>query len=420
MARRGFFAELQHQAEVAARERAKAAWKAEQEQNAAIRRAEQTRRANERAAGQRVRADAAEQKRLEKEAREAHIAAMEAEVERRNSELSEMYAAIDSLLATTLDVDDYIDLTTLHTVAEHPLFDRADLEVPVPSPSPIVDPPEPVFSPPPPPKGLQGLFGKKNHEKVLAEATAAHEKRVAEWQTRLTQNELAREAAASQHAEKEAERAAALEVEHARYAAECSAREAAAAAHNEAIDTLSANLGYGAVDAVEEYVSLVFSKSAYPVDFPVEHDFDFDAATAELRLRVLVPGPDKVSTTSAYKYAKSSDETTATSLSQKACKDRYAGAVHQVALRSIHEVFEADRRGLIKTISLEVGTETIDPATGREGYTLFVAAGAERDSFLELDLANVVPAATLSHLGAAVSKNPFNLVAADASGIRSS
>ncbi len=176
MARRGFFAELQHQAEVAARERAKAAWKAEQAQNAAIRRAEQARRANERAAAQRVRADAAEQKRLEKEAREAHIAAMEAEVERRNSELSEMYAAIDSLLAATLDVDDYVDLTTLHTVAEHPPFDRADLEVPVPSPSPIVDPPEPVFSPPLPPKGLRGLFGKKNHEKALAEATAAHEK----------------------------------------------------------------------------------------------------------------------------------------------------------------------------------------------------------------------------------------------------
>jgi restriction system protein len=420
MARRGFFAELQHQGEVAARERAKAARKAEQEQNAAIRGAEQARRANERAAVQRVRADAAEQKRLEKQAREAHIAAMEAEVERRNSELSEMYAAIDSLLAATLDVDDYVDLTTLHTVAEHPPFDRADLEVPVPSPSPIYDPPEPVFAPPLPPKGLGGLFGKKNYEKAVAEATAAHEKRVAEWQSRLTQNGLAREAAASQHADQEAERVAALEVERARYAAECSAREAAAAEHNEAIDTLSANLGYGAVDAIEEYVSLVFSNSAYPVDFPVEHDFDFDAATAELRLRVLVPGPDKAPATSEYKYTKSSDEITATSLSQKACKERYAAAVHQVSLRSIHEVFEADRHGLIKTISLEVGTETIDPATGLEGYVLFVAAGAERDSFLELDLSNVVPAATLSHLGAAVSKNPFNLVAADASGIRSS
>jgi len=420
MARRGFFAELQHQAEVAARERAKAARRAEQEQNAAIRRAEQAQKANERAAAQRARASAADQKRLAKEAREAHVAAMETEVERRNSELSEMYEAIDSLLSATLGVDDYVDLTTLHTVAEHPPFDRTDLEAPVPSPKPIYDPPEPVFASPPPPRGLGGLFGKKNHEKAVADATAAHEKRVAEWQSRLTQNGLAREAAAGQHADKEAERVAALEVERARYAAECSAREAAAAEHNEALDTLNANLGYGAVDAVEEYLSLVFSNSAYPDDFPVEHDFEFDATTAELRLRVLVPGPDKVSATSAYKYTKSSDEITATSLSQKACKERYAGAVHQVALRSIHEVFEADRRGLIKTISLEVGTETIDPATGREGYTLFVAAGAERGSFLELDLANVVPAATLSHLGAAVSKNPFNLVAADASGIRSS
>ena len=382
--------------------------------------AEQARKANERAATQRVRADAAEQKRLDKQAREAHLAEMEAEVERRNSDLSEMYAAIDSLLAATLDVDDYVDLTTLHTVAEHPPFDRTDLEVPVRPRGPIYDPPESVFAAPDPPKGLGGLFGKKNYEKAVAEATAAHEKRVAERQSRLAQNALAREAAARQHADKEAERVAALEVERARYAAECSAREAAAAERNAALDTLNVNLGYGAADAVEEYVALVFANSAYPADFPVEHDFEFDPSTAELRLRVLVPGPDKMPATSAYKYTKSSDEITATSLSQKACKDRYAGAVHQVALRSIHEVFEADRRGLIKTISLEVGTETVDPATGLEGYVLFVAAGAERDSFLGLDLSNVVPAATLGHLGAAVSKNPFSLVAADASGIRSS
>lgn len=405
---------------MAARERARAAQRAQQAQNAAIRRAEQARKADERSAAQLARASVADQKRLAKEAHETHVTAMEAEAERLNSELSEMHQATDSLLAATLDVDDYLDLTTLHTVAEHPPFDRADLEVPVPSPDPIADPPEPVFTPPPPPKGLMGLLGKKNHEKAVVEATATHEKAVAEWQSGLAQAELARQAAASKHAAMEAERVAALDEERARYATECSAREAAAVEHNQAIDTLNANLSYGAVDAVEEYVSLVFSKSAYPAQFPVEHDFEFDAATAELRLRVLVPGPDKVSVVSAYKYTKSSDEITSTPLSQKACKERYASAVHQVALRSIHEVFEADRRGLIKTISLEVGTETIDPGTGREGYVPFVAAGAERDSFLELDLSNVVPAATLSHLGAAVSKNPFNLVAADASGIRSS
>lgn len=420
MARRGFFAELQHQAKVAARERERAALQSEKARNAANRMAEQARKADERAAAQLARASEADKKRLAKEAREAHVAAMEAEAERRNLELTEAYQAIDSLLAATLEVDDYVDLTTLRTVAEHPPFERIDLEAPVPLPNPVIDPPQPVFAPPLPPKGLRGLLGNKKHEKVVADATGAHERAVAEWQTGLHEAELAREAAASWHADMEAKRVSELEVERARYAEECSARETAAAERNSAIDKLIADLGYGAVDAVQEYVSIVLSNSVYPDDFLVEHDFEFDAATAELRLRVLVPGPDKLSTTSTYKYTKSSDEITAASLSQKACKDRYASAVHQVALRSMHEVFEADRRGLIKTISLEVGTETINPATGREGYIPFVAACAERDSFLALNLSNVLPAATLGHLGAAVSKSPYDLVSADASGIRRS
>jgi restriction system protein len=48
----------------------------------------------------------------------------------------------------------------------------------------------------------------------------------------------------------------------------------------------------------------------------------------------------------------------------------------------------------------------------------FVAVGAERGAFMEFDLAEVVPAATLAHLGAAVSKDPFNLVPADTTGVR--
>ncbi|HEY9564096.1 MAG TPA: hypothetical protein VIR30_10040, partial [Nocardioides sp.] len=91
---------------------------------------------------------------------------------------------------------------------------------------------------------------------------------------------------------------------------------------------------------------------------------------------------------------------------------------HQVALRTLHEVFEAERRGLIQSISLEVGTETTDPATGIQGYVPFVAVAAERATFMAFDLSEVVPAATLQHLGAAASKNPLGLVPADVSGIR--
>ena len=341
---------------------------------------------------------------------------MEAEVERRNFELDKIYQEIDSLLATTLDVDDHVDLNTLRSVAEHPPFDRTDLETTIPAPQPVPDPPEPVDTRPTVPTGILGFLRRKKY----AKAAEVYDRALADWRAELTRLPALRKAATEEHARMEAQRLSALEAERARYAAECSAREVKAAKHNKALDELIANLGYGAADAVQEYVAIVLSNSVYPSNFPIKHEFQFDPATAELRFRVLVPGPDTVPDIKAYKYTKSSDEITGTSLSQRACRDRYTGAVHAVALRSVHEVFEADRRGLIKTISLEVGTETIDPATGRDTYIPFVATGAERDSFLEFDLSSVVPAATLAHLGAAISKNPFGLVPADTTGIRRS
>ena len=418
MGRRGFFAELERQARVAARDRERAQVAAVRQHNAAVRHAEQAQRAAERAQAQFARASEAERKRLEKEARAAHIAAREAEVAERNLALAQVYDEIDSLLSATLGVDDYVDLETLRRPAEHPPFDRADLDAPVAPPEPVPDPPEPVFSAPAPPSGLGGLFGKKKHAEAVAAAEAEHETAVARWRARLDELANWRVDAAEWHAKAEAERLTKLEAERARYAAECAVREKEAADRDAELDRLIANLGYGTVEAVQEYVSIVLSHSVYPVHFPVDHEFTFDAGTAELRLRAFVHGPDNVPAVKAYKYVKASDEIAATPLPQRELKERYAGAVHNVALRSLHEVFEADRRGLIKTISLEVGTNTTDRATGKDVYVPLVAVGAERDTFVEFDLAAVVPMATLKHLGAAVSKDPYALVPADTSGVR--
>jgi restriction system protein len=239
-----------------------------------------------------------------------------------------------------------------------------------------------------------------------------------EWQAECRQVEARHRAAKEKHARAEEKRLEQLQQERARYAQECRNREDEVAAHNRRLDELISNLGYGAVEAVQEYVSIVLSNSVYPEQFPVTHEFEFNPATAELDLRVAVPPPDAIPTDKAFKYAKATDEIVSTSLSQKECRDRYAGAVHQVALRSFHEVFEADRRGLIRTISLEVGTTAVDPATGRRGYLPFVVAAAERDAFLAFDLSAVVPSMTLAKLGAAVSKNPYALAPADRAGVR--
>ncbi len=418
MGRRGFLAEMQHQAQVAAREADKRQRAAARERDAAVRRSEQARRAEQRATDAASRASEAERKRLEKAAKDAHVAAIQAEVEELNAALASRYEDIDGLLEWTLDIDDHVDLDTLRRTVEHPPFDRLEPEKPVPPPPPIPDPSEPVLEEVEPPSGL---FGRK---KKLAEATAQaqveYEAAHAAWQEQMAELPARRAAAAEQHAAHEAKRQEELEAEQERYQQECAAREAEVAEHNAAIDTLIANLGYGTPDAVEEYVGIVLANSVYPDSFQVDHEASFDPSTAELQVRALVPAPDTVPTVKAYKYTKPSDEITTTALSQKAAKDRYAGAVQQVALRTLHEMFEADRRGLIKAVSLEVGTETIDPATGNPTYIPFIAVAAERDTFLNFDLSSVVPSATLEHLGAAVAKNPFGLVAADTTGVRKS
>jgi restriction system protein len=118
-------------------------------------------------------------------------------------------------------------------------------------------------------------------------------------------------------------------------------------------------------------------------------------------------------------YVKAKDEITATLLPVKARKDRYAGAVHQVAVRSLHEIFEADRSGKIHSIALMLGTEAVSPATGLPEAIPLVIVAADRETFSLFDLTNVVPRATLDHLGAAVSRSPFDLTPADTShGVR--
>ncbi len=418
MAKKSILAEMQRQIRASQREAERRQRQSVREHEAAVREAERARKAEERALAQAARAEEAERKRLEKEAKAAHVEAKLAEVVKLNAQLAETYDEIDGLLKATLEVDDFVDLDELRRTVEHPPFDRSDLEVPIPPPREIPEPPKPEFVAPEAPKGILGR--KKKAAEAAAAAQEQYERSLEKWQVEVEALPGLRTKAADEHAAAEANRIEELNTERARYERERSEREAEVAQHNESIDALVANLGYGTAEAIQEYVSIVLSNSVYPDHFDVQHEFEFEPSTAELQLKTLVPGPSTVPTIKTYKYTKTTDEISSTAQSQKASKDRYRGAVEQVALRTLHEVFEADRRGLIKAISLELGTETIIPATGKQGYFPFVAVAAARDVFMDFDLSAVLPSATLQHLGASVSKNPFDLVAANTSGIRKS
>jgi restriction system protein len=414
MAKRGFFAELQHQNQLAQKRQQQAANAAAREHAAAVRHAEQAQRQAERARAQQSKAAVADQKRADQEAQRLHVEAMQAEAASMNAALASELEAIDSLLETSLESEVFVDLETLRTVAEHPPFSRSDLEQPVPPSAPILTPPEPQYVEPPAPKGLGGAFGgKKRHAEAVATAQADHAEKHQEWQTAAGKIPGLQLQQMQAHQQAEQQRLEQLAAARDAYDAECAQREQEAAAANADLDQLIADLDLHVESAVQEYVSIVLSNSVYPESFSVDHDFEFDSALRELTLKVTIPGPNSIPDVKEYKYNKAKDEIVSTTLTQKQQKDRYAAAVHAVALRTMHEIFEADRDGHINTISLAVATEEIDPATGQMVRTALVAVAADRESFTSYDLTNVVPAATLQHLNALVSKNPHGLVGID-------
>jgi restriction system protein len=145
MARGGFFAGLQRAARAAARDKERQARQSARAHAALVRRVEQTRKAESRARAQLAKTDAAQRKLREREAQEAHVEAMLAEVEEQNQPLAEVYEDIDTLLEATLSRDDHVDLKTLRVVVTHPPFDGTDVETRTPEPAPIPNPPEPVL-----------------------------------------------------------------------------------------------------------------------------------------------------------------------------------------------------------------------------------------------------------------------------------
>lgn len=417
--KRGFFAELQRQSQLADKRRRQVSTAAARANAAATRQAEQARRQAERWQAQMSRATAAEQREAEREAQRLHDDAMLAEAEAKNAELAQTRDEIESILGSALRADSFVELEGLRSVAEHTPFDRADLEVPVPQPPPLTAAVEPVYVEPSAPKGLGGLFGGKKHAEAVAIAQSEFARQHAEREAEVAALPTAQLRQIQDHQRAEQQRLEALEEARKQYRAECDQREADVAPANQALDKLIQDLEAGAPDAIHEYVGIVLENSEYPESFRVDHDFTFDAAAKELSVRVTVPPPSEFPVAQGFKYLKSKDEIVSTAVAHREQKEKYADAVFQVALRTLHDVFQADRTGLIHTVALSVETEALDAATGLMKRTVLVAVAADRTSFSTFDLANVVPQATLQHLNGVVSKSPFDLVAADATrGVR--
>ena len=341
----------------------------------AVREAERARKAYERAQV----AENKERRRLYLESRHAKVDGMNALLERDVERL-------EGLLRATLDVDDFLDFETLKVEPEIPPFQPGALATPTPAP-------ELGSFLPAPPSGL-GKFlpgAKEKFEQASEAARAAYDSAIAEH----AGHELARENALA-----EAKGTHDSDVEKIK---------ARAASDNEEIDEFRLRFEADEPDAIVEYFSLVLDASSYPSNFPRTHRMAFVPESKQLVVEYELPGLDALPAVKQYRYVKARDAVENSDRPASWLKATYLSVVAQVAVRTLHELFEADRGAKIETIVFNGYVDSIAPATGQKVAPHLVTVRTSRDSFLQLDLRNVEPLACLKGLNASVSKSPSEL-----------
>jgi restriction system protein len=325
------------------------------------------------------RADRERQKAEQREAQES----LAAEVDRKNGELTTYVASLERLLAQTLEVDDYIDLESLKETLTVSPFDPGEDGTSKP-------PPELVL---PEPKGLGRLL--RSSAKQQQEVDAA----------RATHAAAMKEHEASEASRRERLQQARIEYEkHVLEQKEQNARQ-----HSE-IDELRNRFEQDDPEAIVHYFSRVLEASSYPEGFPRYHKMGYSPESRQLVIEYQLPTFDAIPEAKAYKHLKTKNEMTTTARPMSQRKSLYASVVAQVALRTLHEIFESDRLEKIDTIVFNGYVDTVDRATGKSIQPHLVTVRTTRDKFEALDLAHVDAQACLKALNASLSRSPSELV----------
>jgi restriction system protein len=293
----------------------------------------------------------------------------------------------EGILHATLHVDDHVDWGALKRHApfvwkgdQLPIikyepdshFPKAIVAVKRPS-----APSERAFAPQ---LSWYHMFLTGARERLMREAHQQFERAMAEHQ-------VAVEAAIAE----DVRRKALLEQQRALFAqAQASYAEECAAA-NARVDAFRLGVRSRDPDAVVEHAELVLGNSQYPgwhkPDFTIAYSRDSGMLVVDYRL----PAPKELPTLEKVTYVKSRDERVEKHIPEGKQRQMFDSVCYQIALRTIHELFEADDANALDGITFNGWVEAVNPATGRTESGCILTVQAIKGEFMTFDLSKVDP-----------------------------
>ena len=158
---------------------------------------------------------------------------------------------------------------------------------------------------------------------------------------------------------------------------------------NADVARFQADYAVGEAEAVARYFNHVLAASDYPPALPRRADLDYQPSGKCLLVNFDLPALALIPGVKAYRYKAASDRIAAVKMKRKRRRSLYADALAQICLRTLHEIFQADESRHIKRIVFNGFVSAIDRSTGLQIRPCVLAAAAEREHFLSLNLAQV-------------------------------
>jgi restriction system protein len=162
-------------------------------------------------------------------------------------------------------------------------------------------------------------------------------------------------------------------------------------AHNKAILAFRSRYEKGSPEAVERYVQMALERSTCPEGVTGDPDVQFDGHSNTLVINLWLPGLTDVPRVLEYSFIASRKAIKPVELKRKEFEALYDDIIHQIALRTVHEVFVADYATQVEAVVFNGWVRGTDRKTGKPFTSCILSCEAPRKQFMEFDLAHVSP-----------------------------
>jgi restriction system protein len=161
--------------------------------------------------------------------------------------------------------------------------------------------------------------------------------------------------------------------------------------HNKEIENFKSHFEQGNSTAIERYIRMVLEKSHYPSGIQKDFEVYFDEISGAAIIDYQMPNLDQLPKIIEYKFSPTKKMIQTLEMKDKDFASFYEQVIYQITLRTIHEVVESVYIPSFQSIVFNGWVQGINPASGNDFTSCIISVQTTKESFETINLSRVDP-----------------------------